>query len=527
MRLRLLSLAAAGVLVFAGRHPAAAQTCEPGPTALVLSGGGVKGLAHLGVLAALDSLGVRPDLIVGTSMGAIVGAMYASGYSARQIDSLARGLPISEIVRPFRVPAPHPWDERLPILFMVRGQRGFEFQTGIVDEAQPNARLNTAMLSGNLLARGRFDRLPIPFRAVATDLRNRHTVVISEGDLARAVRASSAIPLVFPPVVAGRAILVDGGLSANIPITEARLAGAGRVIVSDVTEHPAENLDPESPIEMADQLLNFLFQQPTGPLGEGDVFIRPDVQEYRSLDFAPETVEEILRRGRAAADTTLTRARCLPTGARPPVPAPPSTLSGWSVRRGVPGDSVLLGRILGLESGPIDAPELRRRLLGLADAEAYRGVWLNPAGTGDSVTFGVEPIRAPRMVGGMGLAYDQDLGGRVWLGIFDRRLLGSTVEASAVGSAGSHQQALEGSLSWHAGLGASGVSPILTARIRNESVLRFDSAGADLPSRGTSDARMQAGLEVRLGEAWRLRITGDVVAWGTASTRGAARPGGS
>jgi NTE family protein len=81
--------------------PAAAQTCPPARTALVLSGGGAKGLAHIGVLRVLDSLGIRPDLVVGTSMGAIIGGMYASGYSGREIDSLARAMPIAGLFRTY------------------------------------------------------------------------------------------------------------------------------------------------------------------------------------------------------------------------------------------------------------------------------------------------------------------------------------------------------------------------------------------------------------------------------------------
>src|SRR5919107_4719002 len=86
--------------------PAQAQSCRPGPTALVLSGGGAKGLAHIGVLRVLDSLGARPDLIVGSSMGAIIGGMYASGYSGREIDSLARSPPLADIFRTYQPRAP-------------------------------------------------------------------------------------------------------------------------------------------------------------------------------------------------------------------------------------------------------------------------------------------------------------------------------------------------------------------------------------------------------------------------------------
>ena len=505
-----------------------AQECRPARTALVLSGGGAKGLAHIGVLSVLDSLGVRPDLIVGTSMGAIVGALYASGYSARQIDSLARSLPISEVVSRFRTPAPHPWDRRLPIIFLVRGRHGFAFQTGVVDETQPNARLNSAMLRGNLLARGRFDRLPIPFLAVATDLRDRRTVVMTEGDLARAVRASSAIPLVFPPVVVGDAILVDGGLSANIPVLEARAAGAERVIVSDVTEHAATTLDVESPLALADQLLGFLFQQPFATVRPGDVMIRPAVQRFRSLDFSPRSVEEILRGGRQAADTTLGVAQCLRKS--PPLihPSLPGTLSGWHVTNGSATDSTLVARMLRLEPGaPIEPARLRERLIGLADAEALRGVWLNPTGTADSVSFAIEPIRSPNTVGGAGAAYDHDMGLRGWAGLFDRRMFGTTLEGSGLLSFGRFQQELYAAALWHFDAGWSRVTPIATVRLRTENLRQFRPTGLEVAAIGTSEAHVAAAVELRIGEPWRIKLGADGLAWGGESVRGGSGFGGS
>ncbi len=516
----ILSLGLAGVL--------AAQECRPARTALVLSGGGAKGLAHIGVLHVLDSLGVRPDLIVGTSMGAIVGALYASGYTARQIDSLARSLPISEVVSRFRTPAPHPWDERVPLLFMVRGQHGFAFQTGVVDETQPNARLNAAMLRGNLLARGRFDRLPIPFLAVATDLRDRRTVVLSEGDLARAVRASSAIPLIFPPVVVGEAILVDGGLSANIPVLEARAAGAERVIVSDVTEHAASVLDVESPLALADQLIGFLFQQPFAAVRSGDVMIRPEVQGFRSLDFSPATVEAILRRGRLAADTTVARAQCLEPAPPLMTPAVPGTLSAWRVTNGSATDSTLVARMLRLDPGaPLVSTRLRERLIGLAEAEALRGVWLNPTGTADSVSFDIEPIRSPSTVGGAGAAYDHELGLRAWAGLFDRRMFGTTLEGSGLLSVGRFQQELYASALWHFDAGWSRLTPIVTARLRTENLRQFRASGVEAPLIGTSEAHLKAAVEFRIDESWRVKLGADGLAWGGEAVRGKAGFGGS
>ena len=216
--------------------PLVAQTCGSGPVALVLSGGGAKGIAHIGVLRVLDSLGVRPDFVVGSSMGAVIGAMYASGYSGRELDSLTRVVPLGSLFRTYAPRAPRSLGPLQPLVVWEQGAHGFALQNASVRASEVNSLLNVAMLRGNLIARGDFDALPIPFRAVATDLRDRSAVVLASGDLARAVRASIAIPLVFPPESIGTRVLADGGLSANIPIAIAHRAGAARVIVSDATE---------------------------------------------------------------------------------------------------------------------------------------------------------------------------------------------------------------------------------------------------------------------------------------------------
>src|SRR3954463_10343178 len=139
--------------------PLDAQQCRAPRTALVLSGGGAKGIAHIGVLQALDSLGVRPDLVVGTSMGAVVGALYASGYSGRDLDSLARIVPLAELFRTYQPLAPRSLGVLQPLVLWEQGTRGFAIQTAAVVEAEANALVNAALLRGNLLARGDFDSL--------------------------------------------------------------------------------------------------------------------------------------------------------------------------------------------------------------------------------------------------------------------------------------------------------------------------------------------------------------------------------
>jgi NTE family protein len=232
-----------------------APGCRPPRTALVLSGGGAKGIAQIGVLRTLDSLGIRPDLVVGTSMGAVVGALYASGYTGRELDSLARELPLSELFRTYQPRAPRSLGALQPLVVWEQGERSFNLQSASIVEAEINALVNAAMLRGNLLAGGDFDSLPIPFRAVATDLARRDPVVLSTGDLAQSVRASFAIPLLFAPERIGDRFLVDGGLAANIPIAVARAEGAEVVIVVDATAHPAEAYDA-TPLSSADRLVD-------------------------------------------------------------------------------------------------------------------------------------------------------------------------------------------------------------------------------------------------------------------------------
>ena len=169
---------------------ASAQVCLPAKTALVLSGGGAKGFAHIGVMEVMDSLGLVPDLIVGTSIGSIMGAMYAAGYTGKQIDSITRSLPIEQMIRQYEPKVSSGIGLLRPLIVWEKGLSGYVIQSGAVREGEVNAFLSSLLLRANLKARGDFDSLPIPFRAVAADLDTRAAVVLDRGDLAQAVRAS-------------------------------------------------------------------------------------------------------------------------------------------------------------------------------------------------------------------------------------------------------------------------------------------------------------------------------------------------
>jgi NTE family protein len=493
--------------------PVQAQTCRPLRTALVLSGGGAKGLAHVGVLRVLDSLGVRPDLIVGSSMGAIIGGMYASGYTAHEIDSLARSLPIADLFRTYQPRAPRSLGPVQPLVVWEQGERRFYLQNAAVAETEVNALVNAAMLRGNLLARGNFDSLPIPFRAVATDLSDRSVVVLRSGDLAQAVRASFAIPLVFAPESLDGRLLADGGLGANIPVGAARAAGAERVIVSDATERLADSLDLYSPIVLADRLLGFLFLQPGDSLQSGDILVRPDIAGFTGLNFSPPNVDALIQRGFEAADTVLPRVTCLPRNSERLGWRLPSHVSGYQIGARTKSERLALERLLGLGlADTLDLALLRSRVRGLAQSDAYKSVWLSPRGAGDSVSFHVSARRSPRRVAGLGLAYDNELGGRMWLGAVDRHLLNLALEGSAALFIGEFRKELYLGARRYFQLGRQLMNPTVTARLATESVRQFDSDGDEVDPANTREALVFAGAERAFSSGWQggLGVLGHV-----------------
>lgn len=262
---------------------------------LVLSGGGARGVAHIGVLKALEELRVPVDYIAGTSMGAIVGGLYASGMSPDEIErSLAeadwRYLLSDAPPRESRSFRDKERDALLNQNLQIGISRTGEIQlpVGFISGQKLLTKLRELTLPMRRMED--FDRLPIPFRAIATDLGTGQKVVLREGSVAEAMRASMAVPGVFTPFeIRGRA-LVDGGLSANLPIETVRAMGADIVIAVDVRPElkPAEEL--ESAIAVTNQMLDILIQRETleqvRTLGSGDVYVRMTLPAAGSADFA-------------------------------------------------------------------------------------------------------------------------------------------------------------------------------------------------------------------------------------------------
>jgi NTE family protein len=223
--------------------------------ALVLSGGGAKGVAHIPVLQALDSLHIVPDIIVGTSMGSVVGGLYAMGYSGDEIADLIKTTEWNDLLYeniPFNDVSVEEKSEYEKYLIGLDIIDGAPKTTAYLLNDQ-NLRLKLALLSAPFRKDMDFDELPIPFRSVTTDIVNLKEIVIDEGSVAKAMRASMSIPGVFEPVKYKNTILLDGGILNNFPTNVAKNWGADIIIGSDVSG-AAED------VESLDNISSLLFQ---------------------------------------------------------------------------------------------------------------------------------------------------------------------------------------------------------------------------------------------------------------------------
>jgi predicted acylesterase/phospholipase RssA len=467
--------------------------------ALVLSGGGARALAHIGVLEVLDSLHIRADLIVGTSMGAIVGALYASGYTGREIDSIAQALHLSQLLRSQPAHIPVSLTGLHPIVEVVQGPKGFTLETLARNQGTINALLASLLLKGDLLARGHFDSMPVPFIAVATDLNNRQPVVLDHGDLAQAVRASYSVPIVFNPVRLQGHILVDGGISANVPVGIARSAGATRVIVSDLTRSDS-TVNPYSPLDLSARLIDFLFEQAPDSLGRADVLMTSPVDNVGSLAFAPADLKAAVAVGYATAERVLGPiAACLPHGDSVAQPPPPTFLTSLTASRG--REATVLEQSLGLTPGQFfDERALARTLGQVTESERYDAVWLNPSGTGDSVAFNAIVDRGPRRRAAIGVAYDEDVGGRIWLGTYGHPLTDYDLTAGAFVQAGGLREMAQADVRGAGGI----VTPALTATYSQDVIRTYNPTQRVLFETKTNDVSAVTGVENDAPVGWSI-----------------------
>ena len=257
---------------------------------LALSGGGARGAAHVGVLRVLEELKIPIDYIAGTSMGSIVGGLYACGMSPDQIEKILLTTDWDAVFndRPPRksIPFRKKQDDHRYIMGLEAGvdRKGLHFGKGLVTGQQLGFLLESLTLPAETV--GDFDMLPIPFRCVATDIVTGEKIVLSKGNLAQSIRASMSIPAVFTPVELDGRLLVDGGLAENVPVETVREMGADIVIAVDIGTPPLKREEIGSFLSVSGQAIAILMQKNVDASNaKADILIKPPIGNFSNMDF--------------------------------------------------------------------------------------------------------------------------------------------------------------------------------------------------------------------------------------------------
>ena len=273
--------------------------------AVVLSGGGAKGMAHIGVLKVIERAGIPVDCVVGTSMGAIVGGLYSIGYDALTLDSLVRQQDwrylLSDMVEPRNRSMRERHNQSTYLL-----SRPIIRTTGLAAEGGLISGHNLSSLFSWLTVGYHdsisFDALPIPFACVATNMVDYSEVVMRSGWLSQAMRASMAIPGVFTPVRIDSMVLVDGGLKNNYPVDVARDMGADVVIGVTLQKPARSSSELNTAFDILLQLVDFSVKNKFDDnVGHTDVQIPIDAGDYNSMSFSPKAIDSLIAFGEQAA----------------------------------------------------------------------------------------------------------------------------------------------------------------------------------------------------------------------------------
>ncbi|MBI9040323.1 patatin-like phospholipase family protein [Lutibacter sp.] len=269
---------------------------------LVLSGGGAKGFAHVAVLKVLEETGVRVDYIGGTSMGAIVGALYASGYTASQLDSILKSINFDKILRDELPRKAKPFyekesGEKYALTLPIKSKK-----VGIptaISEGQNVLNLLTQLLQ-HVDHINDFSKLPIPFVCIATNLETGTQVILDKGFLPEAVKASGSFPTLLAPVEIDGMLLTDGGIVNNFPVNEVLDMGADVIIGVDIQSGLESKKDLNSAVKILNQIVGFQMYKTLEYKHEKvDLLIKPNMKDFNVISF--DKVNEIMAEGDRAS----------------------------------------------------------------------------------------------------------------------------------------------------------------------------------------------------------------------------------
>ena len=287
--LRRMQIAIAAVLLLA----TTISQAERPRIGLVLGGGGARGAAHIGVLRELERHRVPIDAIAGTSMGAIVGGLYASGMSPDELEELVVTLDwvdaLSDKALREDLSFRRKQDDAQYPINLELGLRGRELllPMGVIEGQKLDLILRELTIDVSHISD--FDELPIPFRAIATDIERGEAYVMGQGDLARAIRASMSVPGIFAPLRMNDRLLVDGGIVGNLPVDVIRQMDVDIIIAVDVEFPLYTATELDSALAISEQMLTILIRKETlrqiDSLGEQDILIRPELGTFASSDF--------------------------------------------------------------------------------------------------------------------------------------------------------------------------------------------------------------------------------------------------
>ncbi len=265
---------------------------------LVLSGGGAKGFAHIAVLKVLEEAGVRIDYIGGTSMGAIVGGLYAAGYNATQLDSIINKIDFDKILTDQTPRKAKPFYEKesgenYALMLPIVNKR-----VGIpkaISEGQNVLNLLTR-LTQHVNNINDFNKLPIPFVCIATDLETGKQVILDKGFLPEAMKASGSFPTLLAPVEIDGKILSDGGIVNNFPVDEVKAMGADIIIGVDIQSRLKDKNELNSAVKILNQIVGFqMYKSLESKYEKVDLLIKPDLKDFNVVSF--DRINEIMEKG--------------------------------------------------------------------------------------------------------------------------------------------------------------------------------------------------------------------------------------
>lgn len=286
---------------------------------LVFSGGGAKGLAHIGTLKALEENHIPIDYITGTSMGGIVGAMYAAGYSPKQIEEIAisknfqnwvNGRYTSDYTYYFQKNAPNA--SMLTAKVAIDTGFHFSFRSNIINDIPLNFAFLELFSQASAVSKDNFDNLFVPYRCMVADVLSQKSITVSKGSLAEAVRATMTVPIIYRPIKLDGKYVFDGGLYNNFPADVMEKEFNPDYVIGANVSSKTYN---EYPKNIDDRLMNrflvymFLSKSDSTMIGKNGIYIQPDLGDYSVTNFAP--VEDLIKKGYDATMADMPRIKTL------------------------------------------------------------------------------------------------------------------------------------------------------------------------------------------------------------------------